>query len=530
MHERDLQRYLEQLADRQPLDWEAATQELPPARLRALRHIDSIANAYRRVCATQSSERFARLILLERIGGGFGGEVWRARDPALDRDVALKLHDAGPIEARRRGRLLDEARTLAKIDHPNVLRVLGADVSDGRVGVWTEFVAGENLESRGARDGRIGAEEARSLGIALCGALAAVHRAGFVHGDLKPANVMRTRDGRYVLCDLGSAVALRGEVSAHALASGSPLFLAPEVLAGGRPGIASDIYALGATLFQLLAGAAPVGGASLPELLAAHREGRRRRLRDLRPDLPSGLVATIEQTLAASPAQRPASAGTLQSALAERPRPLRGAATIAATAVVAIAIALFVAGRRPPPLALSSDVRWFRNDAGAPLFDGATVQQGDTLRLELSCARPCWTYVLAEDGTHDVATLFPLPATRTNPQIERIPLQLPGIVDGADRRWRIGPAHGEEERMLLVVAESALAMLDSSAHPLARAEDIRHRGVDALVAAPLPASETGLDALAARLRDLSAPSTELHWLRLHRSDAGDTPASGAQTR
>ncbi len=199
-------------------------------------------------------------------------------------------------------RLLDEARRLARIRHPNVVAVYGADLCDGRVGIWTELIDGPNLEQRLATDGPLGAGEATSIGLDLCRALAAIHAAGLVHGDVKAANVLRERGGRIVLGDLGSAT----ETGATPI-TGSPATLAPEVLAGGPATPAADLYSLGVLLFQLLAGRFPVD--------PAHPEAGRTTLRDLRPDLPPAVIEVVERAADPDPARRYPSAGAFEQAL-----------------------------------------------------------------------------------------------------------------------------------------------------------------------------------------------------------------------
>lgn len=521
MNDEELRGFVERLADRAEVDWTLAERRLGPTRLRGLRRVESIVSAYRRIDAPAAATRFRHLQLQHRLGGGFGGEVWRAWDSVLERSVALKLRPAGAPDPRHEARLLDEARALARVDHPNVLRVLGAGVDGGRFGVWSEYVDGEDLETRLRRDGRLGAGEARSLGAALCAALAAVHGAGFVHGDVKPANVMRTRDGRHVLCDLGSATPLRGDGRARPLTSGSPLYLAPEVLEGGRPGVAVDVYALGATLFHLLGGRTPVEGDDIGRLLAAHRDGRRARLRDLRPDLPAALVEAVERAVAPDPARRFASAAAFEQALLQQSAPARSLRWPAIAMIAALALVAVLSLRMSTaPAGLASDVQWRRGD-GTPLRDGDGVREGDTLSLELRCARPCRLLVFAEDGTHAVSTLYPSPPSQRDPQPANSPIVLPGTIDGRLRHWRVGPAEGPGERLLLIAAERDSAPL-VAAPAVALVDAPRLRGIDAIVDAPT-APTAGLDAMATELVRSSPSRLELHWLRLHRSDAKAPP-------
>ena len=139
---------------------------------------------------------WGHLDVQERIAGGAFGDVYRARDPHLNREVALKLLRLDASTGQPADRLLDEARTLARVRHPNVVTVHGADVRDGRAGLWMEFVHGRTLESwlQAQRRARRRAKPT-TLGVDLCRALAAVHGAGLVHGDVKAQNVMR-EDGR----------------------------------------------------------------------------------------------------------------------------------------------------------------------------------------------------------------------------------------------------------------------------------------------------------------------------------------------
>ena len=158
----------------------------------------------------------------------------------------------------------------------------------------------------------MGAGEVTSIGIDLCRALAAVHGEGLVHGDVKAQNVMREKGGRIVLMDFGAG---RAQGADAAGVAGTPMYLAPEVLAGAPPTPASDLYSLGILLFHLLTNTFPYRAVDIETLRAAHADGERMFLRDRRPDLPHALVQSIERAIDPDPARRFATAGAMERAL-----------------------------------------------------------------------------------------------------------------------------------------------------------------------------------------------------------------------
>ena len=181
----------------------------------------------------------------------------RAWDPRLDREVALKLlrsdvlDDDGPGSA-----VIEEGRLLARVRHPNVVTIYGAEPIDGRIGLWMEFVKGRTLEEA-LRSGRtFTAAEVTRLGVDLCAAVAAVHAAGLVHRDIKAQNVMLDDGGRLVLMDFGAGH--EADDPTGKAVAGTPLYLAPEVLSGGAATPRSDVYSIGVVLFRLLTGSYPV--------------------------------------------------------------------------------------------------------------------------------------------------------------------------------------------------------------------------------------------------------------------------------
>ncbi len=251
--------------------------------------------------------RWGPLELRHRLGVGSFGEVWLAFDPRLQREVALKLQHAR--NAEHSSRWLEEARRLARVRHPGVVTVYGAEVHDGQAGMWMELVRGRTLEERLRREGWCGAREAALVGIELCGALAAVHAAGLAHGDVKTRNVMReglaegaAEAGRIVLMDFGSTHDSSVDATQTPV---TPLASAPEVLAGGRSTYASDMWSLGVLLFRIVSGRWPVEARSVDELRErVLREGPTS-LRSVRPGLPDAFVATVDRLLARDPAHRP---------------------------------------------------------------------------------------------------------------------------------------------------------------------------------------------------------------------------------
>ena len=329
--ERDYQSLLQSVADGAAIDWaaldESAATSAQRTRYRNLRLVARVAELHRTLvldeedgsapalvdeAATVDPAAWGHLTITSRIASGAFGRIYRAHDSQLNRDVALKLLRGDIKQFRPVERLLSEARTLAQVRHPNVVTVHGADVRDGRAGLWMELVEGQTLDARLGAQGRMGAGEATTIGIDLCGALAAVHAAGLVHGDIKAQNVIREQDGRIVLMDFGAG---RAQGADTAGVAGTPMYLAPEVLAGEPPTTRSDLYSLGVLLFHLLTGTFPYTGIDIDGLRDAHANGERKWLRDLRPDLRSELVQTIERALEPDPPRRFATAGAMEQAL-----------------------------------------------------------------------------------------------------------------------------------------------------------------------------------------------------------------------
>ncbi|MCX4236645.1 protein kinase [Streptomyces sp. A15ISP2-DRY2] len=234
-----------------------------------------------------------RYRLVESIGQGGMGRVWRAADETLDRQVAVKemrIDGMDQEDARtRRERTLREARATARIDHPNVVRVYDVVDEGERLWIVMELVDGRSLERVVAEDGPLSPRAAARIGLELVAALDQVHAGGVLHRDIKPANVLiERRAGRVVLTDFGIAAIQNAEALTMAgMLVGSPDYMAPERVSGRPQGPPSDLWSLGATLCAALGGRSPFSRATTlatlhavlyeePEIPAAAGEGELR--------------------------------------------------------------------------------------------------------------------------------------------------------------------------------------------------------------------------------------------------------------
>jgi serine/threonine protein kinase len=251
--------------------------------------------------------------IVEKIGEGGMGTVFRARDPRLGRDVALKFlprHLAADQVATERFRV--EARAAAALDHPNVCTIheIG-ETSDGRPYLALAFYRGETLKQRLERS-PLPLAEAIAVATAVARALGAAHARGIVHRDVKPGNVMLTDDGRIKLLDFGLArVAAEVTLTPAGLLRGTVAYMAPEQVRGDEIGPRTDLWALGVLLYETLAGQLPFRGNGYRAVFRAILEDEPRPLREHRPEVPAYLVEAVGRLLQKNPARRCSSAGEL---------------------------------------------------------------------------------------------------------------------------------------------------------------------------------------------------------------------------
>lgn len=248
-------------------------------------------------------ERYA---LVERIDAGGAGEVWRARDERLGRDVAVKILGANADEAFRE-RFADEARRAASVAHPNVVTVYDEGRDGDESFMVMEFVRGRTLRDVISERGPLAPHEAARIVAQIAAALDAAHEAGVIHCDVKPANVILDDNGHAKLTDFGIARAARGPRE-HELI-GTARYIAPERVAGEAPTERSDIYSLGLVAFELLAGRPAHAEMETEDLLRQRLDGPPPSLRNARVGVSDAVDRVVRRALARDPQDRYAKAG-----------------------------------------------------------------------------------------------------------------------------------------------------------------------------------------------------------------------------
>ena len=257
-----------------------------------------------------------RYELVEVVGRGAMGEVWAAQDLRLDRRVAVKVVRA-PVasDPALRARFGTEARAAARLSHPNVVTVYDSGEQDGTPFLVMELLPGRTLADEFA-EGPVSPQRARAVGVEVLGGLAASHHAGILHRDIKPANVLLAEDGTARLADFGIAKSVEGgDATATGIILGTAAYLAPERLAGHAATAQSDLYAVGAVLYEALAGRKPFTAETPLAMLRAVDRHAPPPLCDLRPELDPALAAAVERALAREPSDRFASAGEMADAV-----------------------------------------------------------------------------------------------------------------------------------------------------------------------------------------------------------------------
>jgi eukaryotic-like serine/threonine-protein kinase len=253
------------------------------------------------------------------LGSGGMGEVYRARDTRLGREVAIKVLPAERLsDEHRRARFVQEARAASALNHPHIVTIYEIESAEDTDFIVMELVPGKTLDALIPRHGmRLG--EVLRIAIPLADALAAAHGAGIVHRDLKPANVMVTPEGVVKVLDFGLAkltqaeegaredattLDARAKLSHPGTVAGTPAYMSPEQASGGKVDARSDVFAFGAVLYEMVTGRRPFGGGSTAEMLASLLKEQPQPPSEVVPEVPKELERIILHCLRKEPARR----------------------------------------------------------------------------------------------------------------------------------------------------------------------------------------------------------------------------------
>jgi pimeloyl-ACP methyl ester carboxylesterase len=251
-------------------------------------------------------ETFRHFRVLEKVGEGGMGTVYRARDTRLEREVALKfLTRVGRSDSRRMSRMLREARSLAALNHSSIVTIYDIDDAEGFPFLVLEWVGGGALSDPSFRR-PLPVSEFLGISRSVAEALGEAHDRGIVHRDIKPGNVLLTGDGRAKLADFGLAKFRDSDrdLTETRGAVGTIAYMSPEQVNGVEPGPFSDVFSFGVLAYELLTGRRPFAGAGPGAVLSAIASDRRAPLSDLRQDIPDALTAIVEHCLENDPRSR----------------------------------------------------------------------------------------------------------------------------------------------------------------------------------------------------------------------------------
>jgi len=415
------------------------------------------------------------------LGAGGMGEVYRARDTALKRDVAIKvLPEYWSRDPERLRRFEQEAQATAALNHPNVVSIFHVGQYDGSPYIVTELLQGETLRDR-LRKGPMRLREVLDYGVELARGLAAAHGAGIVHRDLKPDNIWVTKDGRVKILDFGLAkldlartasadgATVSGQQSTPGHVLGTVGYMSPEQVRGQAADARSDIFAVGVVLYEMLTGKPAFRKATSADTMSAILNEDPSAVSQVAPSVPPGLQRVVTRCLAKNPAQRIQHASDLEFALealsdsgsisvpaTDQSLRSRWIWMVATAAVVALAAAL---------------IAWWRTPSAVPVVESITQLTDDgepkESRIESDGARVYFnegqarSWIIAQVSVNGGPSV-PVNTGLANPQLvalERHGSQMLALVDGLDLltspMWSVPLPAGQPRRVGSVLAEAA---------------------------------------------------------------------------
>lgn len=258
---------------------------------------------------SSTPERIGKYYVVHEVGRGSSGTVYLSHDPFYGRDVAIKLYHAtngDDAESRNARRMfMGEAHMIGKLQHPNIVPIFDAGEENGRRYVVTEHIHGARTLSAYCRPGSLlPVDQVVSIVYKCAKALHYAHSRGVVHRDIKPSNILLTQEGDVRIVDFGIALVSDSDVSLLEGVAGSPAYMSPEQVQGRDLGPRSDLYSLGAVMYEMLSGQRPFRAGALGKLLKEVVHGAAEPLRGVRPDLPDDLAELVHRVLEKDPERR----------------------------------------------------------------------------------------------------------------------------------------------------------------------------------------------------------------------------------
>jgi len=333
-----------------------------------------------------------RYQLLEQLGTGGMSNVYRARDLMLERYVAIKvLHENYSNDQAFQERFRQEARAAANLSHPNIVTVHDFGFDHGQLFIVMEHVPGKDLKTILRQRGRYTVEEAIPIIVQACAGIGYAHRAGLVHCDIKPHNMIVTPDSRLKVTDFGIARAL-STIQPDERADvvwGSPQYFSPEQAVGEAPSPASDVYSLGIVLYEVLTGALPFTAPTSEELARLHLEEQPIPVSEYIPDVPPALEQIVTKVLSKEPSARYRTADQLGRVLL-RFGTQREMTPAPALSLTPEAVTTY---QQPEPPLTQPEPAFSIPEISLPEIDWATVALGLLTLISVGGLIPFWIYI-----------------------------------------------------------------------------------------------------------------------------------------
>jgi serine/threonine-protein kinase len=304
--------------------------------------------------------RIGKYEIVELVGEGAMGTVYRATDSVLGRTVAVKVMNASIARQQdHRQRFLREAQAAGSLQHPNVVTIYDLGELDGHLFIAMEFVHGTDLEKLMTAVEPLKLQSKLDIIVDVLMGLSYAHKHGIVHRDIKPANIRVGEDGHAKIMDFGVAHLASSDMTRTGLVVGTPSYMAPEQVMGGKAVPGTDLFAVGAVLYHLLTGSKPFEGPTLQSLFYRIVTDMPKPLDEVRPGLPSSLNAIIQKAMAKDPADRYPSALDMANAIIAVRAELSGNAYASTASLTASAVNVVESfAPKPVPIGNQRKIPW----------------------------------------------------------------------------------------------------------------------------------------------------------------------------